>query len=220
MAEAIGASLRSVKIDVTSYHTSAELLRLGLASCGHDVLLSRKASIYAPERLHIGSFVRIDDFVVVSCGSEGEVWIGDHVHVAAHVALFGDAGIVLEDFVGVSGRTSIYSATDDYGGDVLTNPTVPSDLKHVIRGQVRLRHHAVLGAGSIVLPGVTVGEGSATGAMTLVNRDLEPWGIYVGVPARLLRPRSKGLLAAEAALRAREADDAGSMTQPSDRADV
>jgi len=191
--------------DQTSYYSREELPSLGLASCGVDVLISRKTSLYAPERLHVGNHVRIDDFVVITCGQDQHVRIGDHVHVAAHAALFGDGGIVLEDFVGVSGRTSIYSATDDYGGDVLTNPTVPPHLKRVIRGRVLLCRHVVVGAGSVILPGVTVGEGSATGAMTLVNGDLDPWGIYVGVPARLLRPRSRGLLACEAELDALEA---------------
>jgi acetyltransferase-like isoleucine patch superfamily enzyme len=185
----------------TSYYSGQELRGLGLASCGHDVLVSRKASIYSPNHLHIGDHVRIDDFVVIACGPDEDVVLGDHVHIAAHAALFGGGGIVLEDFVGVSGRASIYSVTDDYGGDVLTNPTVPDHLKSIIRRHVLLRRHVLVGASSVVLPGVTIDEGSATGAMTLVNRDLEPWGIYVGIPARLLRPRSRGLLKREAELR-------------------
>jgi dTDP-4-amino-4,6-dideoxy-D-glucose acyltransferase len=190
--------------DATSYYSTVELHELGLGSCGEDVLISRKASIYVPERVHVGDHVRIDDFVVITCGAKGRVEIGDHVHVAAHAALFGDGDIVLGDFVGVSGRTLVYSATDDYGGDVLTNPTVPDRFKQVIRGRVTLSRHVVLGAGGVVLPGVTIGEGSATGAMTLVNRDLEPWGIYVGSPARLLRPRKTRLLTLEAELRVAE----------------
>lgn len=190
---------------LTSYYLSEELDALGLAALGTNVLVSRKASIHSPERIHLGNHVRIDDFAVLTCGPDAEVRIGDHVHVAAQAALYGGGGILIEDFVTVSGRTCIYSATDDYSGDVLTNPTVPAHFTRVIRQRVVLRRHVVVGAGGIVLPGVTIGEGSATGAMTLVNRDLDPWGIYVGVPARLLRPRSRGLLAAEAELRALEA---------------
>jgi galactoside O-acetyltransferase len=192
--------------DLTSYYSREELLGLGLGSCGADVLISRKTSIYSPERLHVGTHVRIDDFVVIACGLGEGVRLGDHVHVAAQAALFGDGGIVLEDFVGVSGRTAIYSATDDYSGDILTNPTVPPHLKHVIRRRVVLGRHVVVGTGSTVLPGVTIGEGSATGAMTLVNRDLDPWGIYVGAPARLLRPRARGLLDREVELKALEVE--------------
>lgn len=44
------------------------------------------------------------------------------------------------------------------------------------------------------MPGVTIAEGSVTGSMTLVNKSLDEWGVYVGVPARRLKDRNKGLL--------------------------
>ena len=189
---------------VTNYYSGDELRDLQLASCGTDVLVSRKASIYGPEHVHIGDHVRIDDFVVISGGPEEDVVLGNHVHVAAHAALYGGGGLVLGDFAGVSGRSSVYSVTDDYDGTVLTGPTVPDEYKRVITARVVLGRHVLMGAGSVVLPGVTIGEGCATGAMTLVNRDLEPWGIYIGVPARLLKARSRNLLALESALLAEE----------------
>jgi len=188
----------------TFYLSAEELDRLGFASHGADVHVSRNATIIRADRISLGSHVRIDDFVVITCTDGFAVHIGDHTHIGAHAALFGTGGLVLEDFVGVSGRTSIYTTTDDYGGDMLTNPTVPPRFTRVIRQRVVLRRHVVVGAACVVLPGVTIGEGSATGAMTLVNRSLDPWGIYVGVPARLLRPRSRELLLREAELRSLE----------------
>jgi dTDP-4-amino-4,6-dideoxy-D-glucose acyltransferase len=186
-----------------AYLSDEELDALGLTHRGADVRVSRKASVYGAEWLSAGDHVRIDDFALVSCGEPG-VRLGDHVHIAAHAALYGGGGIVVEDFVTVSGRSSLYSVSDDYGGEVMTNPTVPERFTGVQRSPVTLERHVVIGAGCVVLPGVTVGEGSTTGAMTLVNRDLPAWGMYVGVPARLLRPRSRGLLALEAELLADE----------------
>lgn len=188
---------------ISAYLSDDELDALGLAARGTDVLISRKASVYGPEWLTLGDHVRVDDFAVLSCGPAG-VRLGDHVHIAAHAALYGGGGIVVEDFVTVSGRSSVYSVSDDYGGDVMTNPTVPERFTGVRRSPVTLRRHVVVGAGCVVLPGVTIGEGSTTGAMTLVDEDLAAWGIYVGVPARLLRPRARGLLALEVELRAVE----------------
>ena len=160
--------------------------------------------------------MRIDDFALITCAADRIVNLGDHVHIAAHAALYGGGGIVLGDYVGVSGHSSIYSVTDDYGGLMLTNPTVPARFTSVIRKQVVLQRHVVLGAGSIVLPGVTIGEGSATGAMTLVTHDLEPWGLYVGAPARRLRPRSRQLLTMEAELHALESRDRSHLGGSSD----
>ena len=46
----------------------------------------------------------------------------------------------------------------------------------------------------MVFPGVTVAEGCSVGAMSLVTKDTQPWGVYVGIPARRLKERKKDLL--------------------------
>jgi galactoside O-acetyltransferase len=100
----------------------------------------------------------------------------------------------------LSQRVSIYSATDDYTGTALTNPTVPREYLNVRTAPVHLGRHVIVGSGSVILPGVWIGEGAAVGALSLVHRDLPEWGIYAGTPARRLRDRSKAMLAAEATL--------------------
>ena len=64
---------------------------------------------------------------------------------------------------------------------------------------VSIGRHVILGTQSVVFPGVSVAEGCATGAHTVINHSTEPWGIYVGSPARRIKSREKGLLALEAA---------------------
>jgi dTDP-4-amino-4,6-dideoxy-D-glucose acyltransferase len=184
-----------------AYFGQDELPDLGLGSFGRNVLISRKCSLYGRDRLHLGNDVRVDDFVVISCGDAGEVRLGDHVHISSHASLFGGAGIEMRDFTNASSHAAIYSVTDDYSGDFLVNSMVPASFRHVIAGRVLLDDYAVLGAGSVVLPGVTVGTGSAVGSLSLVNTDLASWGIYAGIPARLLRARSRGLLQLAAEVR-------------------
>ena len=186
---------------MTSYYSREELEALGLRELGADVRISRKASIYGAEKICLGSHVRVDDFCILS----GDIHIGNYVHISAYTALFaGDAGIVLEDFTGISSRCAVYAITDDYSGQAMTNPTVPETYRNVIGGQVVLEKHALIGTGSTVLPGVRVGEGSSVGAMSLVNRSLESWGVYAGVPCRRLKDRSCQLLELEAQLLAQE----------------
>ena len=72
----------------TSFLAPDELAALGLGSCGEQVSVSRKASIYHHSHIHLGSDVRVDDFSVIAAGPEAEVRIGNHVHVAVHAALF------------------------------------------------------------------------------------------------------------------------------------
>ncbi len=178
------------KVSVSSFYTEEELPTLGLASYGRDVRISRYARLYSPAHIRIGDNVRIDDFCILS----GHITLGSHIHIAAYCALYGAMGIVLEDYTGLSARTTLYSAMDDFGGDYLIGPIHDSSLTHVTGGEVRLCRYAQVGAGSTVFPAVTMAEGSVLGAMSLCKVSTEPWIIYAGIPCRAIKPRNKGLL--------------------------
>ncbi len=94
-----------------------------------------------------------------------------------------------------------YSSTDDFSGEHLTGPTVPSQYLGVTSAPVAIGHHVIIGAGSVVLPGSSLSEGAAVGAMSLVKGDLRAFGVYVGCLARRVGDRMRDLLALEAALR-------------------
>lgn len=181
------------------HFSDAELRALGLASVGIGVRLSRRASLHGLSRIALGDHCRIDDFCVLSAGSGG-IRIGRYVHVACHATLIGDGPIELDDFSGLSGRVSIYSSSDDYSGVHLTNPTVPERYTRVRTAAVRIGRHAIVGAGTVVMPGANVAEGCAVGALALVVRRTTPWGVYAGAPARRVRERRRDLLALEAEL--------------------
>lgn len=166
---------------------------LGFKELGDNVLLSDKASVYNPGNICIGSNVRIDDFCVLSAGTGGIV-INSNVHVAVYSSVIGSGRVVIEDFANLSSRVSIYSSNDDYSGESMTNPTVPDLYKNVKTGPVFIRKHVIVGSGTVILPDVDVGEGAAVGAMSLVNRSLDPWGVYAGQPAKLINFRSRKLL--------------------------
>jgi acetyltransferase-like isoleucine patch superfamily enzyme len=110
------------------------------------------------------------------------------------VALYGSGGIIMEDYTGVSPQSAIFSAMDDFSGEYLIGPIHPNNLTNVNKGCVVLKKFSQIGTHCVVFPNVTIGEGSVLGAMTLANRNIPEWGIYIGQPARLLRRRSKGLL--------------------------
>lgn len=177
-----------------SFYTEEELLRLGLKKIGKNVLISRKVSIYGADRISIGDNVRIDDFCVLS----GKITLGNYIHIAVFSALFGGKdGIEMKDFTSISSRGVIYAESDVYSGEKLTNPMVPEKYRKVVGDKVTLEKHVIVGAGSTILPGVNIGEGSAIGSMTLVNRSVGEWGIYAGIPCRYIKERSKKILILE-----------------------
>lgn len=168
-----------------SFYSESELSHLGLKAFGENVLISRKASLYSPENISMGSNVRIDDFCILS----GHIMLGSYIHISAYCALYGAFGIEMGDFTGLSPRCTIFSASDDFGGDTLIGPMVPLEFTSIKGGRVILNRFVQIGSGSVILPGVEIGQGSATGAMSLVTKSLDSWGIYTGVPARRLKDR-------------------------------
>lgn len=178
----------------TSFYTQDGLKNIGFASYGTDVNISRNAQFYAPEKMHIGSHVRIDDFCVLS----GNINIGNYVHIAAASLLYGgSAGIALGDFANISSRCAIYAVSDDYSGESMTSPMVPEQYKSITEKPVNIGRHVIVGSGSTILPGVTAFEGSAVGAMSLVTKDIPAFTIVAGVPAKHVKERSKKLLELE-----------------------
>jgi galactoside O-acetyltransferase len=173
---------------MTSFYTDEELAEVGFTSLGRNVKLSRRTAIYGAGRISIGDNSRIDDFCVLSAGDDG-ISIGRHVHVAAMCLLFGRAKITLDDFSGLSGRVSVYSSSDDYSGQFMTNPTVPDELTGVESHAVRIGKHVIVGAGSVILPGAVCNDGCAVGALSLVKGVLAENFLHSGTPARPIRER-------------------------------
>jgi dTDP-4-amino-4,6-dideoxy-D-glucose acyltransferase len=174
------------------FYSKDDLLKIGFKSIGENVLISDKASIYNASEISIGNNVRIDDFCIISAG-EGGINIGNYVHIACYAHLIGSGQIIIEDHAQISGKVSIYSSSDDFSGDYLVGPTVPSEFTNVKSLTVHLKKYVVLGCNSVVLPGVTIGEGTAIGALSLVSRSLPEYGIYGGNPLRLIKERTQGM---------------------------
>jgi galactoside O-acetyltransferase len=166
---------------------------------GADPRVSRKASLHGADRIILGDHVRIDDFCVLSAGAGG-IHIGRHVHVAVYTSLIGRGAIRIGDFANLSSRVSVYSSSDDYSGEWMTNPTVPEALTRVHHADVDIGSHAIVGSGSIILPGVRIGVGSAIGALSLVKRDCPEFEVHAGVPANRIGLRSRRCLSLAAQL--------------------
>ena len=174
-----------------SFYSRKELEELGFRYIGKDVKISRKASFYGRSRISIGDYSRIDDFCILS----GDIEIGRYVHVSASVCLFaGDAGIVMKDYSGISSQSAVYAESDDYSGAALSNAAIPDEYRRITKGKVIFERFTQLGAGSVVLPGVTLAEGSAAGSMSLVSKSLDPWTINVGIPCHSIKKRSKDMI--------------------------
>jgi acetyltransferase-like isoleucine patch superfamily enzyme len=177
-----------------AYYNEKELKKLGFKKLGKNVKISDKASIYNCNLIEIGDNSRIDDFCIIS----GKIQIGKNVHITPMCLLAGgEKGIVLEDFTTLAYGVKVFTQSDDYSGKTMTNSLIPKKYKNELKKEVIIQKHTIIGAGSIVMPGVTLSEGTSVGAMTLILKSTEPWSIYVGVPSKKIKNRKKDLLELE-----------------------
>jgi galactoside O-acetyltransferase len=174
--------------------STAELARLNFKHLGRNVKISSSAALYQTENMSISDNSRIDDFCVIS----GHVNIGKNVHITTHCSIAAaQEQVLISDFVGIAWGTTIFSSMDDFSGRSMTNPTIPMEFRGVTHGEVILNRHVIVGANSVVFPGVEIAEGCAIGSMTLVTKSTESWGVYVGIPAKRLKDRSRNLMTLE-----------------------
>lgn len=178
---------------VTEYLREKELREIGFKSVGKNVRVAKNCTIVGMDEIEIGDNVRIDPYCCL-IASDGWIRIGSHIHIAAYCFLSAGDGIEMDDFSGISQGVKIYSRTDDYTGMALTNPTLPRKYTNILGGTVSLSRHVIVGSGSVILPAVTIGEGSSVGALSLVTKTLDPWGVYSGIPAKRIKERSKQML--------------------------
>ncbi len=175
---------------MTSFYLEEELSRLGFEAIGTGCKISRNAKFYGIKNISIGNNVRIDDFCIIS----GKVKLGSNIHISPYVALYGAKGITFEDYTGISAHSVVYSAMDDFSGNYLIGPIHPDEYTNVTGGKVTVKRFSQIGANCVVFPNLTIAEGVAIGAMSMVKEDLEPWTIYAGIPAKKLKNRSSAML--------------------------
>lgn len=177
-----------------SYRSNQELTRMGFKYLGEDVLISRNCRIYDASCIELGNKSRVDDYVILS----GNLRIGSNCHITPMCLLAGGReGITLEDFVTLAYGVKVFSQSDDYSGETLTNSTIPRAYKNEKFASVYIGKHVIVGTNAVVFPGVSLGDGTAIGASSVVLDSTEPWHIYAGTPARPIKKRSKRLLSLE-----------------------
>jgi galactoside O-acetyltransferase len=181
-----------------SFYSEKEIKKFKFRSIGKNVFIKKNVGMFFIENISIGNNVRIDDnVIIVASNKKSPVKIENYIHIAANCYLAGSNGIEMMDFVTLATGVSIFSGSDDYSGKKLTNPMVGKPYIGGKFGKVTLCKHVIIGAGSVILPDVTIKQGSSVGALSLVNKDLNPWGVYSGIPVKKIKSRCKDILKLE-----------------------
>ena len=155
---------------------------------GIDVRISDKAEITRPELISLGSHIAIDSWVYISTQLEA----GSYIHIAPSVTILGGKKSLLKmgNFTNIGSGSRIVCATDDFKQGLIS-PVVPLEYRTLIIEPVIFEDFATLGVNCVVLPGVTLAEGTIVGANSVVTKNTKPWTIYAGSPAREIGPRER-----------------------------
>jgi UDP-2-acetamido-3-amino-2,3-dideoxy-glucuronate N-acetyltransferase len=136
----------------------------------------------------IGAKTRVWQFVVILDGAK----IGSECNVCAHVLIEGD--VIIGDRVTVKSGVQLWDGLR-VGNDVFIGPNATFTNDKFPRSkkfpesflQTILEDGVSIGAGSIILPGITVGQGAMIGAGSVVTKDVAPFTLVIGNPARFIR---------------------------------
>jgi len=151
--------------------------------CGHGLHVGSGAGFKHLETFELGESVFIGAQAYIQGRFDGTTVIGDHVWIGPQ-AYMDARDLVIDEYVGWGpGAKILGSAHTGVPADV---PIVHTDLE--IR-PVRIGAWADIGTNAVILPGVTIGKGAIVGAGAVVTRDVAPFAIVAGVPARFLRWR-------------------------------
>ncbi len=177
-----------------AYLTQEQLNALKFKHLGNNVKISDKSSIYNHDQISIGDNSRIDDFCIIS----GVVEIGEFVHITPMCLIAGgEKGVYLSDFSTLAYGVKVFSQSDDYTGETMVNSLISKKYKNETFAPVYIQKHVIVGTNTVILPGVTVAVGCSIGAMSLVLRDTDAWGVYIGIPVVRIKDRKQDLLQLE-----------------------
>lgn len=159
------------------------ILRSLIKKCGHDISISSFVTFTHPETMEISGGVFIGQYSMLQGRHDGYCKIGKKVWIGPY-AYFDARALVIEDNVGIGPGTKILGSM--HTGVPKDIPVIQTDL---VIEPVRICRGSDIGVNSVILPGVTIGEGAIVGAGAVVTKDVAPNTVVAGVPARVLKKR-------------------------------
>jgi acetyltransferase-like isoleucine patch superfamily enzyme len=151
---------------------------------GANVIFESGVLVFHPENIEIGNNAYVGHNTILKGYYKNEMTIGDHTWIGQACFLHSGGGIEIGKAVGIGPAVKILTST--HKEEDLAKPILFCDVEF---GEVVIEDGCDIGIGSIILPGVKIGEGSIVGAGAVVTKDVKPYTVVAGVPAKILRKR-------------------------------
>lgn len=152
---------------------------------GADVVIEDGARLFHPENIAIGARAFVGHGAHIDGYHNGHVTIGAGSWIGAFTFIHGAGGVTVGRAVGIGPRVTVLTSEH-----VLDRADIPILHAPLAFAPVVVEDGADIGAGAVILPGVTVGRGAAVGAGAVVTKSVAPFSIVAGNPAREIRKRT------------------------------
>lgn len=163
---------------------------------GDNVQVHEPSIFLKPDAISIGDGSRLDSIIKIE-GGQG-VHIGKGVHISSFCHLnIGGGKLHVGDYVALTSGVKVHTGSNTAAGESMSSAS-PPEMQVIQRGEVTIGDYAFIGSGAQVLMGVTIGEYAVVGAGAVVTKDVAPWSVVMGLPARPVGKRirlSNGRLA-------------------------
>jgi acetyltransferase-like isoleucine patch superfamily enzyme len=153
-------------------------------SLGENVIFENGVRVFHPENICIGDNVYVGHDTVLEGYHKNEMIIGDHTWIGQGSFFHSAGGIEIGRAVGIGPAVKILTSIHREGA--LSNPIIHNKLRF---GKVVIKDGSDIGTGAMILPGVTIGEGTLIGAQSVVTKDVDEYVVAAGNPVRVLRRR-------------------------------
>jgi len=147
---------------------------------GKKTIVGKGTEIFNFSNVKIGSHCLIQDHVYIRAGFQGNITIGNYCAINGFAKLFGHGGIEIGDYTQIGPGSLITTTTHNY----------QENLKAEFR-KVAIGRWVWIGANCVILPGITIGDNSVIGAGSIVTKDISPYSVAVGNPARVIKKNEK-----------------------------
>lgn len=156
---------------------------------GKNVIIDQGVIILYPENVEMDTFVWIDKNVILGAKS---MKIGKRVHIAQNVVISGGGSFSIGDYSAIAHSSAIVTSTDvPQNGYRASGPMVPFEQRRVVEEEVRIGKDVFIAMGARILPGVEIGDGVVIGVNSLVKKNVPPWTVVFGSPARRIGQRER-----------------------------
>lgn len=177
-----------------------------LGSVGRGTVFGRNLTLRCPRQIHIGERVMVDDYAVLDAkGATSAIKLGNQILIGRNSILTcSDSEIEMGDFIHIGSFCTINSrslikigshvqigtgAQLMAGSHSFDDPDKPTILQTRVSKGIVIEDSVWIGNASIILDGITVGHNSIIGSGSVVSKDVPPYSVVLGNPARVIQKR-------------------------------